>query len=67
MAVPLVLDGPRAIPGTSVLLGESPVWDPRTARLRWVDLFDGPRHHTDPITGEDREFVSARVVGRSLA
>jgi tRNA pseudouridine32 synthase/23S rRNA pseudouridine746 synthase len=22
---------------------------------------------TDPITGEDREFVSARVVGRSLA
>jgi sugar lactone lactonase YvrE len=34
-------------------LGESPVWDPRTSRLRWVDLFDGVRHHHDPLTGED--------------
>lgn len=41
------------VPGPRVLLGESPVWDPRTRRLRWVDLFDGVRHHTDVSTGAD--------------
>ena len=44
---------PVPIPGTVVPLGESPVWDPRTGRLRWVDLFDGVRHHTDPDTADD--------------
>lgn len=44
---------PVPIPGTEVLLGESPVWDPRSGRLRWVDLFDGVRHHTDPVTADD--------------
>lgn len=53
MTAPLVVGTPSAIPGTVCLLGESPVWDPRTRRLRWVDLFDGVRHHTDPVTAED--------------
>lgn len=53
MTDPIILGPARPLAGTSVLLGESPVWDPRTRRLRWVDLFDGVRHHTDPLTGDD--------------
>jgi len=51
---------PERVPGTSAELGESPVWDPRIARLRWVDLFAGVLHATDPTTGADE---SVRVDG----
>lgn len=44
---------PTPIPGTECRLGESPVWDPRSSRLRWVDLMGGVHHHTDVVTGED--------------
>lgn len=59
----LVVGPPVALPGTAVLLGESPVWDPRTARLRWVDLFDGIRHHTDPGTGDDEAVATGASCG----
>jgi sugar lactone lactonase YvrE len=53
VAAELALGPARPVPGTRAALGESPVWDPRSRRLRWVDLFDGVRHHTDPVTGAD--------------
>lgn len=53
MSGPLVAGAPRALPTTASALGESPVWDPRVERLRWVDLFDGIVHATDPETGQD--------------
>lgn len=59
----LVLGRPEPVPGTVVLLGESPVWDPRTSRLRWVDLFDGIRHHTDPATAEDETVATGSSCG----
>jgi len=49
----LVVSPPVAIPGTICGLGESPVWDPRVDRVRWVDLMGGIHHATDPGTGED--------------
>jgi len=52
-----------AIEGTSVLLGESPVWDPRIDRLRWVDLFDGVRHCTDPWTAVDEAVPTGASCG----
>jgi L-arabinonolactonase len=33
-------------------LGECPVWDPRDARLYWVDIDGGTIHRYDPATGE---------------
>ena len=63
MTPPLEIGRPWALPGTAVLLGESPVWDPRTRRLRWVDLFDGVRHHTDPVTGEDETVETGASCG----
>lgn len=59
----LVAGPPVALPGTAVLLGESPVWDPRSASLRWVDLFDGIRHHTDPGTGDDEAVPTGASCG----
>lgn len=63
MTESLVAGPARVLPGTAVLLGESPVWDPRTRRLRWVDLFDGVRHHTDPATGDDETVPTGASCG----
>jgi sugar lactone lactonase YvrE len=63
MTGPLVVGPPVPIAGTGVSLGESPVWDPRTARLRWVDLFDGIVHETDPETGDDTTVAAGGSCG----
>lgn len=63
MTGPVVVGTPRVLPGPAVLLGESPVWDPRTHRLRWVDLFDGVRHHTDPGSGQDEAVETGASCG----
>lgn len=39
-----------------VLNGESPVWDPRTGRLLWVDVRGERLHEYDPATGTDRTW-----------
>ncbi len=55
----LVGGSARPLPGTVCGLGESPVWDPGSADLWWVDLIGGVIHRTDPLTGAD----DARSVG----
>jgi sugar lactone lactonase YvrE len=59
----LLLGPARPLPGARASLGESPVWDPRSRRLRWVDLFDGVRHHTDPGTGDDEPVRTGASCG----
>ncbi len=59
----LVLGPPEPIPGTVCFLGESPVWDPRSARLRWVDLVGGVLHHTDVTSGSDQAVDAGAATG----
>jgi len=47
-------------------LAESPVWDPETMSLWWVDIFRGEVHRFEPSTGKDDEFRLNGPVG-SLA
>jgi sugar lactone lactonase YvrE len=51
MSNSLVLGTPVPIAGTAAELGESPVWNPVSQRLHWVDLMPGLLHETDPATG----------------
>ncbi|MGH3881726.1 MAG: SMP-30/gluconolactonase/LRE family protein [Actinophytocola sp.] len=44
-------------------LGEGPLWDPRAAALRWVDILPGLVHRFDPVTGEDTSFEVGEPVG----
>lgn len=44
-------------------LGEGPVWDARTSRLRWVDILRGRVHRFDPVTGADEFFEVGEDVG----
>lgn len=44
-------------------LGEGPVWDARTSRLRWVDILLGRVHRFDPVTGADEFFEVGEDVG----
>lgn len=40
-------DGPRPLADGPATLGESPLWDPRTGRLHWVDIPTGLLHTFD--------------------
>ena len=51
MSNSLVPGTPVPIAGTSAELSESPVWNPVSQRLHWVDLMPGLLHETDPATG----------------
>jgi sugar lactone lactonase YvrE len=44
-------------------LGEGPLWDPRAAALRWVDILPGRVHRFDPVTSEDTSFEVGEPVG----
>ena len=45
------LPAPDVVGKHQALLGEGPVWDPRSERLLWVDIPDGRSLSTDPSTG----------------
>jgi sugar lactone lactonase YvrE len=45
------------------LLGEGPVWDPRSSTLRWVDIERGRVHRFDPASGADTFFEVGEAVG----
>lgn len=45
------------------LLGEGPVWDPRSSTLRWVDIERGQVHRFDPASGVDTFFQVGEAVG----
>jgi L-arabinonolactonase len=44
-------------------LGESPVWDPRTQRLYWIDSLAGTIHRLDPATDQLCDFPAPAPVG----
>jgi sugar lactone lactonase YvrE len=44
-------------------LGEGPLWDPRAAALRWVDILPGVVHRYEPESGEDTSFEVGEPVG----
>lgn len=44
-------------------LGEGPLWDPRAAALRWVDIEPGLVHRFDPESSEDTSFEAGEPVG----
>jgi len=58
-----VLGLPVRMPGPAAELGESPVWDPTTGRLHWVDLPAGVVHATDPASGEDAALHFEQATG----
>ncbi len=45
-----------AAPGVRDLVGESPVWDPRSGSLYWVDIIGRVIRALDPATGVTRAF-----------
>jgi sugar lactone lactonase YvrE len=48
---------------TTAVLGEGPIWDPRTSTLRWVDIERGEVHRFDPAPGTDTFFTVGEKVG----
>ncbi len=46
----------HCVAATADLLGEVPVWCPRSQRLWWVDVLGAALHRLDPATGERRDW-----------
>lgn len=48
-------------------LPETPIWDDRTQRLYWTELFSGDVHEFDPKSGQDLCYVlSAGIIGAAI-
>jgi len=56
----------KLINGKSVVLAETPIWDPRINRLYWTDLFKGTVHRYDPATGLDESVETGSVIGSAI-
>jgi sugar lactone lactonase YvrE len=54
---------PEVAVRAEAVVGEGPVWDPRSDRLAWVDLDQGILHISDPATGSDRQIATGRALG----
>ncbi len=46
-----------------VLNGESPLWNPATGRLVWIDVRGPALHEFDPATGKDRAWEMPAWIG----
>ena len=44
-------------------LGEGPMWDERSGKLYWVDIWGEKLHRSDPVTGADEVFEVGQPVG----
>uniref|UniRef100_B8HS74 SMP-30/Gluconolaconase/LRE domain protein n=1 Tax=Cyanothece sp. (strain PCC 7425 / ATCC 29141) TaxID=395961 RepID=B8HS74_CYAP4 len=53
---------PKNILAARARLGEGPVWDARTQRLFWVDIYNFRLHQFDPRTGQDHYFEVGEVI-----
>ena len=47
----------------AALVGEGPVWDPRTNTLYWTDIRGGRYFQYDPVTGENATIHNGIFVG----
>lgn len=45
------------------MLGESPLWDPETQRLFWVDVVNRKVRALDPVSGEETSWLTPSAVG----
>jgi sugar lactone lactonase YvrE len=50
----------------SVILAETPIWDPRLKKLYWTDLFKGTVHRYDPVTRQDECVETNSVIGSAI-
>ncbi len=49
-----------------VELAETPIWDTRTHKLYWTDLFSGDIHRYDPATQESEIYKTHQLIGSAI-
>jgi sugar lactone lactonase YvrE len=58
--------GLQCVVPPGAVVGEGPVWDQRTAVLRWLDALAPAAHAFDPVTGENRTLRAPNIIGAIL-
>ena len=53
---------PQNVLDARARLGEGPVWDARSQKLFWVDVYNYRVHQFDPASGQNRYFDTGEVV-----
>jgi len=59
----LETSAPRVLAAARSVVGEGPVWDAATGRLRWVDIMSGRLNSTDPDSGATESQTVPTLVG----